>query len=102
MVDQEKNYKKVEKRARPSACLEIDFSTEPSLLISITLYSFNFFIQKLYPLRVLPNVVVRIFAIIIIGISTIALIIAIAVVENPNNYCSKYPQYDIKQYSQWV
>ena len=59
------------------------------------LYSCNFFIQELYPLRVLANVVVRVFAIIIIGISTIALIIAIAVVENPNNDYSKYPQYDI-------
>ena len=66
-----------------------------SLLISIMLYSCNFFIQELYPLRVLANVVVRVFAIIIIGISTIALIIAIAVVENPNNDYSKYPQYDI-------
>ena len=45
--------------------------------------------------RVLLNVVVWVFAIIIIGISTIALTIAIAVVEYPNNGYSKYPQYDI-------
>ena len=37
-----------------------------TLLISITLYSVNFFIQELYPLRVLANVIVQAFAIIII------------------------------------
>ena len=62
--------------------------------------NFVTFLYGNFLLRVLVNVVVRVFAIIIIGIATLALEIAIAVVDNSNYDYSKYPYYDIYLYSQ--
>ena len=62
--------------------------------------NFVTFLYGNFLLRVLVNAVVRVFAIIIIGISTTALEFTIAVVVNSNNDYSKYPHYDIYQYSQ--
>ena len=62
--------------------------------------NFVTFLYGNFLLRVLVNAVVWVFAIIIIGISTTALEFTIAVVVNSNNDYSKYPHYDIYQYSQ--
>ena len=62
--------------------------------------NFLTFLYGNFLLRVLVNAIVWVFAIIIIEISTTALEFTIAVVVNSNNDYSKYPHYNIYQYSQ--